>query len=99
MVGLRRIEEFDELYIHLADRVTLKTCNGTLRHTRQWLSKHKLPIRSNIEKIIDMGGHCDCEVLLNCFEWNTDDELTDPLIIGEAEFGEFVSEAMQQSLW
>jgi hypothetical protein len=65
-------------------------------------------LRDNIKKIIDLGGHCDCEVL-----WNVDpdrwaeklqEELGGPEIIGQLEFEEFVNRVLadsyyQTSLW
>jgi len=44
-------------------------CNHTLRHTVDWMRKKEIvEIRANIEKIYDLGGHCDCEVLLNVLD-------------------------------
>lgn len=41
-------------------------CDNTLKHTLAWLVKHNISnIRTNIEKLYDLGAHCDCEVLFN----------------------------------
>lgn len=59
-------EQFAALYEHLTGEIaSVKTCGNKLTHTLAWLRAHNLYTRTNIEKIIDMGGHCDCEVLMN----------------------------------
>lgn len=41
-------------------------CDHTLKHTVRWMVDKEIPnIRNNVEKIYDLGGHCDCEVLFN----------------------------------
>jgi hypothetical protein len=66
--------QFSELYMYLTseERFGLGPaqgsvmCDHTLRSTLEWMKKHGVQdIRANIEKIVDLGGHCDCEVLLN----------------------------------
>lgn len=44
-------------------------CDGTLKHTIQWLSEHfnydiEL-IHDAVDFLQDHGGFCDCEVILN----------------------------------
>ena len=77
-------------------------CDHTLRYTLAWLRKQKVsPIRANTKKIVDLGGHCDCEVLLNVdpetWEKRRDEELRYPKIVGEVEAETFVSELMLES--
>lgn len=45
-------------------------CDHTLRFTKQWLLEHIPPEKHEamIEEIVEMGGHCDCEVICNCYE-------------------------------
>jgi hypothetical protein len=55
-------------------------CNHTLRHTLDWMHKQEIvEIRDNIEKIYDLGGHCDCEVLLNVPPRTWKKERTEPI--------------------
>src|SRR5690242_9432977 len=70
--------QFGELYEYLGSE---PTCDHTLRYTVDWLKEHHLQdIRGTIEKIVDLGGHCDCEVLLNVtpdiWEERRDEEIT-----------------------
>lgn len=59
-------EQFTALYEHLTGEITsMKTCGKKLTHTLAWLRAHNLYSRATIEKIIDVGGHCDCEILCN----------------------------------
>lgn len=97
--------QFRELYAYLASE---PVCNSTLKHTIEWLREHHSEhLRANIQKIIDLGGHCDCEVLMNVTpgEWARckEDELIYPAIVGIAPAQEFISELMldsaQMSLW
>lgn len=57
---------FDYLDIHL-DR---NGCDNTLRFTNLWLKDTLSTERykAALEEIHSMGGFCDCEVLLNCYE-------------------------------
>lgn len=58
------------LFRYLEAELENTACNHTLRYTEQWL-KDNLPqekIESVITEMKEMGGYCDCEVLLNCYE-------------------------------
>jgi len=63
-------ENVQELFEYLEEQLDNTGCDHTLRHTRRWLEEHlsKDKINEAIEEITDMGGYCDCEVLLNCYE-------------------------------
>lgn len=63
-------ENVQELFEYLEEQLDDACCDHTLRHTEQWLKDHisKEMIESVIAEITDMGGYCDCEVLLNCYE-------------------------------
>ena len=45
-------------------------CNHTLCYTEQWLKDNlsEEKVKSVITEMKEMGGYCDCEVLLNCYE-------------------------------
>lgn len=59
-----------KLFRYLETELENTPCNHTLCYTEQWL-KDNLPqekIDSVIIEMKEMGGYCDCEVLLNCYE-------------------------------
>ena len=63
-------ENVRELFEYLEVQLGNSNCDHTLQHTKQWLKDH-VPtetLDSAIAEITDMGGYCDCEVLLNCYE-------------------------------
>ena len=63
-------ENVQELFEYLQEQIETTGCDHTLHHTEQWLTRHisQELIGSVITEITDMGGCCDCEVLLNCYE-------------------------------
>ena len=59
-----------KLFRYLETQLENAPCNHKLRYTEQWL-KDNLPeekVKSVIAEMKEMGGYCDCEVLLNCYE-------------------------------
>ncbi len=40
-------------------------CDHSLQHAVAWMEARNIEVRPNIERIYDLGGHCDCEVLWN----------------------------------
>jgi hypothetical protein len=95
-------EQFTELYEHLKVLLSRSRCSHTLRRTRHWLQVQGVDVRANIEKIIDIGGFCDCEVLMNVTpeEWTAqrDEALVTPDIVGEVASSAFVSRIMLQAV-
>ena len=63
-------KQVQELFACLKEQLDNSCCDHTLRHTEQWLkqSVDQEMIESIIAEMTDMGGYCDCEVLLNCYE-------------------------------
>lgn len=63
-------ENVEELFLYLEEQMDNSCCNHTLRYTKQWLNENisKEMIESVIQELTEMGGYCDCEVLLNCYE-------------------------------
>lgn len=60
---LMTTQEFDRLCEWLAAQ---PKCDGSLRKTRQWLRRRDfLSLEGNTKLIKRLGGHCDCEVLMN----------------------------------
>ncbi len=45
-------------------------CNHTRRFTQAWLDENIDFMQHDaiLNELEDMGGYCDCEVLLNCYE-------------------------------
>ena len=63
-------ENAQELFEYLEEHIDNFGCDHTLRYTQQWLAERFSTeiIESIVAEITDMGGYCDCEVLLNCYE-------------------------------
>ena len=63
-------ENVQKLFEYLEEQLDNSCCDHTLHHTEQWLKENisQEMIESVIAEITDMGGYCDCEVLLNCYE-------------------------------
>ncbi|HEU5376052.1 MAG TPA: DUF2695 domain-containing protein [Ktedonobacteraceae bacterium] len=96
--------QFLELYNYLASEERLGpgpgegkvTCDHTLRYTIAWMKAHHIQaIQTNIEKIVDLGGHCDCEILFNVdpdtWEERRKEDITGPDFMGEREWAQFLS--------
>ncbi len=60
----------EELFRYLETQLENTPCNHTLYYTEQWLNDNLPPQEAEgvIAEIEEMGGYCDCEVLLNCYE-------------------------------
>ena len=67
---LLSIEQVTELFSYLEDELNKEPCNHSLLKTENWLLNHfEDEQRSSIlHEIQEMGGYCDCEVLMNCYE-------------------------------
>jgi hypothetical protein len=95
-------EQFTLLYQYVEKLVNRSGCSHTLRRTRTWLQKQNVDVRSNVEKCIDLGALCDCELLMNVppDEWKSNREtvVSAADIIGPTEAGELVSRIMLQSV-
>ena len=63
-------ENVQKLFAYLEEQLDACGCDHTLRHTEQWLKENiSAELYENvIEEINDMGGYCDCELLLNCYK-------------------------------
>ncbi|MGN0778421.1 MAG: DUF2695 domain-containing protein [Aristaeellaceae bacterium] len=63
-------EQADQLFRYLSARLNASECDHTLRFTEYWLRETLPPdmVSPAIEEIQGMGGFCDCEVLMNCYE-------------------------------
>ena len=64
------LEQVASLFEYLESQLEETGCDHSRRHTRQWLALH-IPQEQHeaiLTEIADMGGYCDCEVLMNCYE-------------------------------
>ncbi len=62
-------EQAQALLSYLSARLNSEGCDHTLRFTRMWL-RETLPekqLQPALKEICDMGGGCDCEVLMNAY--------------------------------
>ncbi|OOC04891.1 DUF2695 domain-containing protein [Amycolatopsis azurea] len=41
-------------------------CDHTLRHARSWAEGHDLDWTPVAAGLAELGGYCDCEVVMNC---------------------------------
>jgi hypothetical protein len=58
------LDEYAALYAHVTEM--LRSCNHSLKNTLSYVRlHHTAKYRKSLELIIFLGGHCDCEVLMN----------------------------------
>ncbi len=62
--------EAASLFEYLDIRLQDNGCDHTHRFTQEWLDANVSFMKHHdiLNEIEDMGGYCDCEVLLNCYE-------------------------------
>ena len=55
-------------YVEL--KLQYHTCKHDHRYTLEWLEQHVdfMQHEAILTELEDMGGYCDCEVVLNCYE-------------------------------
>ncbi len=58
------------LFDFLEIRIQEEGCNHSRRFTQAWLDENIDFTQHDaiLTELDDMGGYCDCEVLLNCYE-------------------------------
>lgn len=61
--------QVEELFDYLEAKLDECGCDHSRNHTRAWLLNH-VPekVEDALVEIAAMGGYCDCEVLMNCYE-------------------------------
>ena len=59
-----------KLFRYLNKELEKEPCDHTARRTETWLDAHCPPEKKEgiLAEMRGMGGCCDCEVLLNCYE-------------------------------
>lgn len=61
--------QVEELFEYLEAKVDEYGCDYSRTHTRAWLKAHAPEkVDEILAEIAEMGGYCDCEVLMNCYE-------------------------------
>lgn len=64
------LEQVASLFEYLEEQLDGSGCDHSRRHTQKWLDMN-VP-NDDHEKVLaeleDLGGYCDCEVLMNCYE-------------------------------
>lgn len=62
--------EAASLFEYVDIRLQAEGCNHTHRFCQAWLDEHVDFMKHSaiLNELEDMGGFCDCEVLLNCYE-------------------------------
>ena len=63
-------EQVEDLFAFLDHVLDETPCDHTLRHTAKWIGKNCPDDKKEavFREIQEMGGYCDCEVLMNCYE-------------------------------
>ncbi len=64
-------DEVEKLFHYVEFHLDETGCDNTRRHTESWLQAHVTDasrIEAALAEMDDMGGYCDCEVLMNCYE-------------------------------
>ena len=65
---LLSIDEVNELFLYLSDKLKDCNCDNTLKFTKQWLKETNKKYSGEIlHEIENQGGLCDCEVLMNTY--------------------------------
>lgn len=58
-------EQLEALLDAIDAAVTTSGCDHSDRHARAWLEEHALPTEVVLGALREMGGYCDCEIVLN----------------------------------
>jgi len=68
---LLKKRDVQSLFKYISRQLAAAGCDHTLKHTEAWLTKKyedESIRRQALAEIREDGGHCDCEVILNCYE-------------------------------
>ncbi len=62
-------KDVSKLFDYLESELEKNPCDHTLKNTEEWVEKHhEKKAAAIMQEIRDMGGYCDCEVVMNCYE-------------------------------
>ena len=67
---LLKLEQVASLFEYLEEQLDEYGCDHSNKHTQKWLEMNipEYDRKAVLSEIEDMGGYCDCEVLMNCYE-------------------------------
>ncbi len=67
---LLSLEQVASLFEYLEEQLDECGCDHSNKHTQKWLDMNisESDRKAVLSEIEDMGGYCDCEVLMNCYE-------------------------------
>lgn len=57
--------QLEALLDHLEQRLERTGCDGTPRLTVEWIEGERMDRDRVLESLLELGGGCDCEVILN----------------------------------
>lgn len=62
--------EAASLFEYVEIRVEDQGCDHSRRFTKAWLKENVDPAKHDaiLNEMADMGGFCDCEITMNCYE-------------------------------
>lgn len=63
-------QQVADMFTYIEIRLSSDGCDHTPRFAKIWLQEH-LPedqVEPALEEMLDMGGGCDCEIVMNCYE-------------------------------
>ncbi|MCI7813070.1 MAG: DUF2695 domain-containing protein [Lachnospiraceae bacterium] len=63
-------EQAGSLFDYVDAKLEENGCDHSRRFTKQWLVEN-IPQEQHeviLKELEDMGGYCDCEVMMNCYE-------------------------------
>lgn len=63
-------EKVADLFAFIENQLEKTPCDHSLKYTEEWLKSNVSEDMRGavIAEIERMGGYCDCEILLNCYE-------------------------------
>lgn len=70
MEYLLTLEQVSSLFEYVGAMLEDAPCDHSLRFTQQWIEENVPQEQQEAvqEEIEEMGGFCDCEVMMNCYE-------------------------------
>lgn len=57
--------KYNDLFNDLHDKLSHGSCDHTLKHAKEYSERHGLDFEELSDVLQEMGGYCDCEVLIN----------------------------------
>jgi Protein of unknown function (DUF2695) len=58
-------EQLEDLLDYLAEELGKQSCDHTTRHAEQWAESHGIDWAELAGGFQELGGYCDCEIVLN----------------------------------